>query len=309
MSGDEIRSGSPLAHVLDDYPVPPLSAGFADRLLAAAESRAPTLSLSRRREPGRRWRTGRRVAIAALSFGALATAAAATGMLVRVGLPLPTAQTLWAGLTSGETASVAAPVASKSDVAASAATVAAVEIDGPIDTPEELAEVFRRIDEVRQGRIEARREKIDERITQEIERRRAAGLRMPTFEEEATLRQRIEEVRARREEAVEARLTMRREEFERKIDNNETLTREDIIRPLRDEQQMLLRRERLQQLRRMSPEQRREALRQLPTKQRRALIKEYRARRDAATLGPDVPPAEAGPPTQVDAEAPDGQQP
>jgi len=43
-----IVPGSPLARVLDTYAAPELSAGFADRVLAAAETRAGPLPRLRR---------------------------------------------------------------------------------------------------------------------------------------------------------------------------------------------------------------------------------------------------------------------
>ena len=47
------------------------------------------------------------------------------------------------------------------------ASLAPVRIEGPIDTPEELGEAFRRIDEVRSRRSELRRQQLDQRITRE----------------------------------------------------------------------------------------------------------------------------------------------
>jgi hypothetical protein len=123
---------------------------------------------------------------------------------------------------------------------------------------------------------------IDQRIAREIERRKAAGLPLPTPEEEARLRQRIDAAQARREQIVTERIEARRTELEGKVANGEALTRDDIVRPLREDQRALERRERLEQLRQMTPEQRREAFRRLPPEQRRALVEEYRVRRAGA---------------------------
>lgn len=282
MSGEDIRPGSPLARALDDFPVPGMSADFADRVVAAAEARAPSLPPPRRRPHGRVWRIGQRFAIGAACFGALATAAAAIGVLERVGLPVPSAEKVWASLTGGESRAVAAPVDPRPSEPEMAVAGGPVTIEGPIDTPEELGEAFRRIDEVRAGRNEARRQMIDQRIAREIERRKAAGLPLPTPEEEARLRQRIDAARAQREQIVTERIEARRTELEGKVANGEALTRDDIVRPLREDQRALERRERLEQLRQMTPEQRREAFRRLPPEQRRALLEEYRARRAGA---------------------------
>ena len=117
MSGDKLNTsglilpGSPLARALDDFAVPPLSAGFAERVLAAAETRSPPLPELRRPAggAGRSWRMGRRIAVAALGFGALASAAAATGLLERFDIPVPSPEKVWASLT-GKPQAVAAPV-------------------------------------------------------------------------------------------------------------------------------------------------------------------------------------------------------
>lgn len=284
MSGDEIRPGSPLARVLDDYPVPQLSAGFADRVVAAAEGRAPALPPLRRPGTVRGWRTGRRFAIAVVSFGALATAAAATGVLERVGLPVPSAETVWANLTGGEAPAAAAPAASKPAAAVATAPLAPVVIDGPIDTPEELSEAFRRIDEVRQGRSEARRQMIDQRIDRAIERRQAAGLPVPDAEQEARLRQRIDELRAQREAQAGERIEARREELRQRVESGEALTRENLM-PKRQPGAGVLPGGR--RLRDLSPQERREMLRSLPPEQRRALVEEYRRWREPAQPQPN----------------------
>lgn len=301
--GAPIAPGSPLARALDGFAVPDLSAGFADRVLAAAEARPSPLPDLRRSGGGRGWRLGPRIAIGVVGFGALATAAAATGMLERVGLPVPSPEKVWASITGKETvpAPVAAPVAVQPSADPAPAALVPVRIEGPIDTPEELGEAFRRIDEVRQGRIEARRQTIDRRIDTEIERRREAGLSVPTAEEEARLRQRIDDARSRREGALSERIEARREELRERVENGEALTRGDILRPLRDDARAL---QQLQRMRRMSPQDRREALRRLPPDERRALIEAWRERRaqrlGGAAAGTGEPGAaiETGVPTE-----------
>lgn len=293
--GGPIIPGSSLARTLDGYAVPGLSAGFADRVLAAADARPAPLPPLRRKRSG--WRTGQRLAIGIASFGALATAAAATGLLGRLVIPVPSAGTVWASITGTVEAAPARPEIAqtlKSDVAAAPVPV---EIAGPIDTPEELGEAFRRIDDVRQGRREERRAIIDQRINGAIERRRAAGLPVPTAEQEARLRERIDQARIRRAQMADEQITARRAELQRKVESGEALTREDVTgqRPVDPDM-----RERVRELRQLTPEQRREVWRSLPPEQRRTMLDAARARRGVATAGPaPVPTVESEPAQQV----------
>lgn len=295
--GAPIVPGSPLAVVLDDYAAPGLSAGFTDRVLAAAELRPAPLPDLRRAYAGRGWRLGRGIAIGLASFGVLATAAAATGLLRQLDLPVASAEKVWASITGKPPARAAEPapaIMAASPAVNEPASLAQVEIIGPVDTPEELSEAFRRIDEVRAGRYATRRENIDQRIDKAIEQHRAAGLPVPTPEEEAAFRQRVDEAQARRQQLADERITARRAELERKVENGEALTGRDIVRPLREDSRAL---ERLQQLRRMSPEQRREAMRQLSPEERRVLMDKYRALRSGPVapepaIPSQTPPAE-----------------
>lgn len=289
MGHEPIAPGSPLARMLDDYPVPPLSAGFADRVLAAAQTRAAPLPVMRSPQRSWGWRMGRSLAISAAGFGVLASAAAATGLLERYNLPVPSAAQVWASVT-GSTAPAPEPTKAPllepaPDLAMAEAATVPVAIEGPVDTPEELAEAFRRIDAVRQGRFEARRAMTDQQIDVAIARRRAEGRPVPTPEEEARLRQRIAEAQAQREQRAAERVALRREEMARKVENGEALTREDILRPLREDQRALERQDRIQRLRQMTPAQRREALRRLPPEERAAVIELWRSRRGGAQPG------------------------
>jgi hypothetical protein len=276
---------------LSDYAVPPLSVGFAERVLAAAEARAPVSApplppLRRAPLRARGWRLGRGVVIGVVSFGVVASAAAATGMLERFDITVPTAQTVWANLTGTPPAVAAKPSAPRPAQASGAGGAAAVseapapvEIIGPVDSPEELAEVFRRIEAVRERRFAARSERIDQRIAGAIESRRAAGLPLPTPEEEATFRERIAAQQARREAIAADRIAKRREELAGRVESGEALTREDVVAPLREDARAFAR---AQQLRRMPPEERREALRRMPPEERRALMaamKQWREQR------------------------------
>lgn len=306
MNGDPILPGSPLARMLDDYPVPPLSPGFADRVVAAAEVRAPGLPPLRRARSGRGWRIGQRIAIGAACFGALATAAAATGVLERFDIAVPSAEKVWASLTGGEVPAAAAPAARKPEAvaAAGAAPLAPVVIDGPIDTPEELSVAFRRIDEVRQGRVETRRQIIDQRVDRVIERRRAAGLPVPDAEQEARLRQHIDEVQTEREGRAAERIETRREGLRQRVENGEALTRENLV-PNRQPKAGLLPEGR--RLRDLSPQERREVLRNMPSEQRRALADELRQLRDQrqSQIGESEQPTVSSEPPSEPAGAPD----
>lgn len=280
-----IAPGSPLARVLDGYGAPDLPAGFADRVLAAAEARSAPLPELRRPARSRRWRIGQRIAIGVASFGALATAAAATGLLEQLAIPVPSATTVWASLTGSAPAAAAPEPVVAAAVLAPAPTP--VTIEGPIDTPEELQETFRRVDQVRAGRREERRAIIDQRIRSEIERRRAAGLPVPSAAEEARLRARIEQAITAREQRADAAAAARREAMQRKVENGEALTREDVSgrKPVSPEA-----RERFRGLRDLPPGERAKAWREMSPEERRALTEELRARR-AARL--PQPPASA----------------
>ena len=285
--GAPIAPGSPLARVLDRYDAPELPAGFADRVLAAAAARPAPLPGLRRPPRSRRWRIGQRIAIGVASFGALATAAAATGVLEHLAIPVPSAKTVWASLTGTAQATAKSKAAVAAAVAPSVApTPTPVVIEGPIDTPAELAESFRRVDQVRTGRREERRAIIDQRIKSEIERRRAAGLRVPTPEEEARLRTRIEQELARREALVDQRTAARRAEMERKVESGEAVTRADVTgrKPVSPEA-----RERFRGLRDLPPGERAKAWRDMTPEERRALVEELRARRAARLPGQAAP--------------------
>lgn len=303
--GAPILPGSPLARTLDTYVAPGLSAGFADRVLVAAEMRpAPLPNLRRPRLLGSGWRIGRRIAIGLASFGVLATAAAATGLLGRLDIPVPSAGAVWESIAGPAVAAPVPALVRGPTKAATPAPIAAspVEIVGPIDTPEELGEAFRRIDAVRQGRREARRALLDERIEAEIERRHAAGLPVPGAEEKARLRERIEARWARREQFVDARIQARRDELQRKLANGEALVREDVLRSGNTEMPASGGGVSFDRLRQMAPDERREVLRRMPPAERRALIDAYRTRRDQGLAGVPVPapesvPAEPVPPS------------
>lgn len=224
------------------------------------------------------------MAVGVAGFAALASAAAATGLLQQLAIPVPSAKAVWASIAGTAQAAPAAPLAS---VAAEIpATLAKVEIDGPIDTPGELGEAFRRVDEVRQGRRAERAQIIDQRIASEIERRRIAGLKVPTPQEEARLRERIAAAEARSQQLADERIAARRDAMQRKVESGEGPSREGVVAPLRARQTIPEGSPDFERLRRMSPQQRRAALQAMPPEERRALVEEYRARRSGAVPAP-----------------------
>ncbi len=288
--GDPIMPGSALARALSGDVVPSLSPGFGDRVIAAAEAHtAPLPAL--RRSPGRwsGWKTGRRFAVGVTGVFVLASAAAATGLLQQLAIPVPSAKAVWASIAGTAQAAPAAPPAPV--VAEIPATLAKVENDGSIDTPEELGVAFRRVDEVRQGRRAERAQIINQRIASEIERRRIAGLKVPTPQEEARLRERIAAAEARRQQLADERIAARREAIQRKVDSGEALTREGVVVPLRARPTIPEGSPDFERLRRMSPQQRRAALQAMPREERRALVEEYRARRSGAVPAPAPSPS------------------
>lgn len=278
--GTPILPGSPLARALDSAPAPRLSADFAERVIAAAEARPAPLPRLRRSFG---WRTGRRVLVGLAGVAALASAAAATGLLQQFALPVPSAAKVWASLAAA-TAKAASARPSPPVPAETPAASAETTIDGPIDTPEELAEAFRRADALREDRRAERRRIIDQRIASEIERRRAVGLRVPTPEEEARLRERIAAAEARREQRADERIAARREALQRRVEAGEAITREDLSVGGRGMSDLPRGSAEFERLRRMPPRERRAALQAMSAEERLAIIAEFRALRAGANL-------------------------
>lgn len=297
--GGPIIPGTPLDRALKGGAVPGLSAGFADRVVAAAEARPAPLPPLRRRVGS--WRTGHRLALGFAGVVALTSAAAATGLLHQIAPSLPTAKAVWASLAATVQSAPGAPPARAVPRPAPAETPAPVGIAGPIDTPEELGEAFRRVDQLRESRREVRREVLERRIADALARRKAQGLPDLTPAEMAALRGRIAEHEARRQQVVDARMMARRAELERRVENGEALTPRDLARPLRPRQPLAPGSERLEQLRSLSPAERREAMRAMPPAERAALFEELRARR-AAALAPPAEPVPSSAPASTPAD-------
>ena len=265
MSNDPMPFDDAMRRALDDGGVPVLSGDFADRVVAATQGRTAPLPQSRR-SPAKRWRSGRRLIIGAVAAGAVATTAAATGLFEELGVDLPSPQEVWSAVT-GQGTQVPEPTPPSPREVPQPEIEERIEIEGPIDSPEELEEAFRRVDEVRDTRRSNRRDRVDTRIDTVIDRRREQGLPAPTPEEEAQLRKRIEQARDTADQRREQRTGERRDALRERLEQEGELTREDIIEaeralggdtPLAD---------RLEQLRRLPPEE------------RRARIREWRERR------------------------------
>jgi hypothetical protein len=164
------------------------------------------------------------VALGLLAGGLLSSAAAATGLLEQVGIVLPppvqkfvddVAQTV-----TGRPQP--APLQARAEPPETRVAGDSV-IEGPIDSPQELENVFQRIDATRQVREAARRERIDQRIDGTLERRRQQGLPVPDAEEEARLRQRLEEARARRDALAAERREAARLDLRERVEEGEPI--------------------------------------------------------------------------------------
>lgn len=259
-----IDPGSALGQILSADKAPPLAEGFADRVIARTADRPAPLPPGRRAAGGgERWRSVRRLAIGGVVAGALATTAAATGLLDSLPIAVPSVEQVWATITGEQERSEPADAGdSVVPQPTSPEVQEPVILDGLIDSPEELEEAFRRVDDVRSKRSDTRRERVDRRIDDAIDRRRQQGLRAPTPEQEERLRERIDRFREQRDTQIGERLETRRDELRERVDNGEELSREDFIREQRDAVGRPGRRDRLERLRELSPEERRNRLRQ-----------------------------------------------
>ncbi len=276
MSADNnpFRFDDALEDALRNDPVPTLSVGFADRVVAATEGRADPLPKTRP-SPAKRWRSGRRLVIGAVAAGALASAAAATGLLEDLPIDLPSPEQVWSAITGQQSAPEPSVAPSEPQVPPDQPFVpegdAPVAIEGAIDTPEELEEAFRRVDEARSLRRDNRRDAVDRRIDNAIDRRRENGLRAPTPEQEERLRGRIERFRERSDERREGLIEERREGLREEIENGGELSREEFINRQRGSDG---------QGSDTPIADRLERLRDLPPEERRARIREWRERRE-----------------------------
>lgn len=231
MSPDDPRQNAALSALLDQNDVPPLPPGFADRVVALAEVRAPAPPRQRATAGANAWRRGQRLVLVAIGSGLLASAAAATGMLEQVGIHLPPVAEVIATF-SGEPAPAPPAPATVASPRAPVATpgLAPARMDGSIDTREELETAFNRIDTNREDRVAYRRARTDERLASTLERRRAAGLPAPSVEREAALRERLAEERRRFDELAADQRSRNREALRERLDNGEALAPREVLR-------------------------------------------------------------------------------
>ncbi|MEM6585922.1 MAG: hypothetical protein AAF692_09220 [Pseudomonadota bacterium] len=286
-----------LARLLDGYKAPNLRADFADRVMAGTADRAASLPQARPSRGGR-WRSARRLAIGAGAFGALATAAAATGLLDDLPIDLPSTEEVWATITGNPAPSAPKPnPAPEIDAAPILETDEPIVIEGPIDTPEELEEAFERIDRVREDRRDTRRGRVDNRIDEALERRREQGLPAPTAEQEERLKERLDQFRTRRDESANERIGDRREDMRERVEQGEELSPRDILREERGAAGGDRIRERIEELRSLPPAERRERLR------------EFRERRQQRLDDQSTPPVSEPSPSDDPPETPQTEPP
>jgi hypothetical protein len=173
------------ARALDRYDVPPLSAGFADRLVAKAlaeEGIAPLPPITEpRRERRGVWVRGRKLTIGLAAFSLMSAAAAATGVFGDAAKNVPVIGPLIAIVAPKP--KLKAIIAPKSKLAAPAPKLVAPPVvveEPPLDvaqpTPGEIMPP--------RVRRQIRREFVAQRVVDQIERNEALGIK-PTPEQRA----------------------------------------------------------------------------------------------------------------------------
>jgi len=169
------RRDATLSEMLDAFTVPPLSPGFADRVVAAATGPFPPLPApvpSRARKRAR-WIRGHRVVIGVAAFGLMSAAAAATAIFGDVARTIPVIGPLIASVAPAKPqhkpklAAVAKP--KQDEGAVPPAVEPAPSIPVPLTLPERVA-VGRAI------RREFVAERIADGLQRRAERREALGL-------------------------------------------------------------------------------------------------------------------------------------
>ena len=164
-----------LAELLDGLTVPPLSADFADRVVAAATHRpqhlpTPVLSRSGRRA---RWIRGHRVVIGVVALGLMSAGAAATAIFGDVAQTIPVIGPLIARVVPAKPeprAALAAKPKPRPQEDAVQGTDEATSVAPTLLAPPERMAVRREI------RREFVAERIADRLQQRAERREALGL-------------------------------------------------------------------------------------------------------------------------------------
>ena len=199
-----------LARALDAYSVPPLSAGFADRVTAMALSGQSLPAAKPLRRTGRtRWMPRHRVAFGLVAGALMSATAAAAGVFGDLGVTIPALRQMAERISLVAPAEPAAAPQRRAAVPitvdASPATAPAAAPVGPALTPEQLEVRFRATDERRDARRAMVTERIETAVDRGIERREAAGLPVPTPEQRGAVRARIQQRVAERDAVASER--------------------------------------------------------------------------------------------------------
>lgn len=182
------------ARSLDRYNVPPLSAGFADRVIAKAlseEAVAPLPPVTEPRRPSRTvWARGRRVVIGAAAFSLMSAAAAATGVFGDAAKNVPVIGPLIAIVAPApKPKAIVAPKPKPEPAAPKLASPPIIAEEPPIQvaepTPGEIIPPA--------VRRQIRREMIAQRVVDQMERNEALGI-IPTPEQRAQFAERLAKI-------------------------------------------------------------------------------------------------------------------
>ncbi|MDX2210783.1 MAG: hypothetical protein SFV20_10555 [Sphingopyxis sp.] len=187
-----------LAKALDAYAAPALPANFAARVTERALAGRPLPPPFPRRAARSRWLPRRGVALG-LAAGALMSAtAAAAGVFGDIGVTIPALRQFAERIALVEPAEpinpptrrTAAPLPPASAAAGTPPTAAPI---GPALTPEQLETRFRAADARRAERRERVTQRVESAVERGIARREAAGLPVPSPEQRAAIRARVED--------------------------------------------------------------------------------------------------------------------
>jgi hypothetical protein len=182
------------ARALDRYDVPPLSPGFAGRVVAKAlsgEAIAPLPPVTEPRRSGRTvWARGRRVVIGVAAFSLMSAAAAATGVFGDAAKNVPVIGPLIAIVAPApKPKAVVTPKPKPAPAAPKLVPPPIVDEEPPIEvadpTPVEVIPP--------QVRRQIRREMIAQRVVDQIERNEALGI-TPTPEQRAQFAERLAKI-------------------------------------------------------------------------------------------------------------------
>ena len=183
------------ARALDRLSVPPLSADFADRLVAKALAENNVAGLppvmTPRRERRGVWARGRRVIIGAAAFSLMSAAAAATGVFGDVAKNVPVLGPLIASVAPApKPKAITPPKPKPAPAAAKLVAPPPVIVDAP---PIEVAEPSVGAVLPPKLRRQIRREMVAQRVVDQIERREALGI-TPTPEQRAKFAERLAKI-------------------------------------------------------------------------------------------------------------------